>query len=186
MLNKIYLASRSPRRRQLLQRLNVEFEIIDVAIDETWDGKEAAVHFVTRLALEKARAGRQKTGATAPVLAADTEVVLDGRLLGKPANRDDAVAMLQSLSGRSHDVYCAVALIDATETTALNISRVGFRPLTLEECQAYCATGEPYDKAGGYGIQGPAAAFVTRLRGSYSGVMGLPLTETAELLEQIK
>ena len=185
-MNKIYLASRSPRRRQLLEQLHVEFEIVDVDIDETWDGKEPAEQFVTRLALEKARAGRQKTGNSAPVLAADTEVVLDGRLLGKPANRADAISMLQNLSGRGHEVYCAVALIDAKETTAISINRIRFRPLTVAECEAYCDTGEPYDKAGGYGIQGRAAAFVTRLEGSYSGVMGLPLFETAGLLKTQK
>ena len=117
------------------------------------------------------------------MLAADTEVVLDGALLGKPANRDAAIKMLMALSGRTHEVYSAVALIDATEHVTLNINRVSFKPLTVDECEDYCDTDEPYDKAGGYGIQGRAAAFVCRLEGSYSGVMGLPLYETAQLLK---
>ena len=186
MMNKIYLASKSPRRRELLKRLGVAFETIAVDIDETWDGKELPGDFVKRLALDKARAGRKKTNNIAPVLAADTEVVLDGKLLGKPENRQAAVRMLRSLSGRGHEVYSAVALIGATEKVALNISRLTFKPLTAAQCEAYSDTNEPYDKAGGYGIQGKAAAFINRLEGSYSGVMGLPLHETAQLLKLVK
>lgn len=182
-MNKIYLASRSPRRRELLQQLGVDFEVIDVEIDETWDEKEPPRRFIQRLALEKARAGREIINNVAPVLAADTEVILDGKLLGKPDNRDGAIDMLLTLSGRTHEVYSAVALIGQTENAVLSISRVSFKPLKKAECETYCDSGEPFDKAGGYGIQGGAAAFVSRLEGSYSGVMGLPLYETAELLK---
>lgn len=181
----IYLASKSPRRRQLLEQLGIAYQTVDVDIDETWDGREFAKDYVTRLALEKARAGRQQAERDLPVLAADTEVVLDDEILGKPEDQDEAIVMLQRLSGRTHLVYSAIALLDKNENTALCISRVDFKPLSLEECRAYCDTGEPFDKAGGYAIQGRAGAFISRLEGSYSGVMGLPLFETQRLLNTV-
>jgi septum formation protein len=178
----LLLASRSPRRRQLLDQIGVSYETVIVDVDECWDGvEEPAVH-VQRLALEKARCARQQVNGAAPVLAADTGVVLDGRLLGKALDREDAMHMLQNLSGRSHDVYTAVALVHNGETVRLNHSRVCFKPVSPRECETYCDSGEPYGKAGGYAIQGLGAAFISRLEGSYSGVMGLPLYETAALL----
>ena len=180
----LYLASKSPRRRQLLEQLGIEFGILEANIDESWDGREHAGDFVVRLALEKARAGKLLAQGDRVVIAADTEVVLDHQVLGKPKDPEDAAGMLQKLSGRTHHVYSGVAVINKDkEFSALNISRVSFRPLTIEECRNYCSTGEPMDKAGAYAIQGRAAAFISRLEGSYSGVMGLPLFETSELLK---
>ncbi|MEJ2759987.1 MAG: Maf family protein [Gammaproteobacteria bacterium] len=182
-MTTLYLASQSPRRRQLLDQIGVAYETLDVEVDESWDGTEDPARHVQRLALEKARAGRRLTGDAAPVLAADTGVVLDGRLLGKAGDREEAMHMLRCLSGRSHDVYSAVALLRVDEQFRLSRSRVCFRPLGQEDCEAYCDSGEPYGKAGGYAIQGRGAIFVSRLEGSYSGVMGLPLYETAVLLK---
>jgi septum formation protein len=179
----IYLASKSPRRAALLDQIGIRYELLDVAVDETWDGREAARDFVTRLALEKARAGRRVAASPRPVLGADTEVVLDDRLLGQPADRAAALTMLESLSGREHLVFSAVALVQDTEDVRVSVSRVRFKPLTPEERARYCDSGEPYGKAGGYAIQGRAAIFIARLEGSFSGVMGLPLFETGELLE---
>ena len=139
-----------------------------------------------RMAMEKAMAGREMVSNGTPILAADTEVIIDDEILGKPVDDTDAIAMLQKLSGRTHNVYSAVALLNGGKQCFLNRNLVSFRPLTFEECQAYCATGEPFDKAGAYAIQGRAAAFISRIEGSYSGIMGLPLFETAELLETIK
>lgn len=182
-MSDLYLASKSPRRAALLDQIGVRYELLDIAIDETWNGTESAEDFVRRLALEKARAGRRVMHARLPVLAADTEVVLDGRILGKPADRAAAIAMLQALSGRKHLVYSAVALADQREDVRLSVSRVEFRPITPDECARYADTGEPYGKSGGYGIQGSGALFVARLEGSFSGVVGLPLFETGALLE---
>lgn len=179
----LYLASRSPRRAMLLDQIGVRYEVLDVEIDETWNGIEPAREFVQRLALEKARAGRRMAPAPLPVLAADTEVVLDDRVLGKPADRTAALAMLQALSGRVHLVYSAVALVHEMEDRRLSLSRVEFSPLARAQLERYCDSGEPYGKAGGYAIQGLAALFVARLEGSFSGVMGLPLFETGALLE---
>ena len=178
----LYLASQSPRRRQLLDQIGVPYEAVVVDIDERWDGAEEPAAHVQRLALEKARSAWRHGDGALPVLAADTGVVLDGRLLGKALDRDEAMHMLQSLSGRSHDVYTAVALVHGEELVRLNHSRVCFKHLTRRECEAYCDSGEPYGKAGGYAIQGRGAVFISRLEGSYSGVMGLPLYETAALL----
>lgn len=181
----LYLASKSPRRRELLDQIGVPHETLPVDIDETWHGQPARIH-VPELALRKARAARELLDDKndRPILAADTEVFLDDRPLGKPADEAEALQMLQQLSGRVHHVYCAVALITHMESVELSVSRVSFRPLTKAECHAYIASGESLDKAGGYGIQGKAAAFINRLDGSYSAVMGLPLFETARLLEQ--
>jgi septum formation protein len=184
---KIHLASKSPRRRELLEQLGIEFDVIDIDIDETWDGNEPVKNYVQRLALEKARAAKDHLGDSdhLPILAADTEVVLDDIIMGKPKDKEDAIKMLHSLSGRTHFVFSAVALIYKDENIKLNTNRVCFRPLTTDEIKTYCETGEPFGKAGAYAIQGRAAAFIERLEGSYSGVMGLPLYETSELLRSI-
>jgi nucleoside triphosphate pyrophosphatase len=181
----LYLASKSPRRKKLLKQLGVEFETLSVNIEEVWDGRESAHEYVSRLALEKARAGKVLAKNDLPILASDTEVVLDGKILGKPQNSADAIAMLMSLSGRSHEVYTAVALLQETEKIAVSVNRVSFKELTEEECRIYSDTGEPDDKAGAYAIQGKAAAFICSLEGSYSSVMGLPLIETEQLLRSI-
>jgi septum formation protein len=178
----VYLASQSPRRRELLQQIGVPFRSVGVAVDESVRHGEAAPDYVVRLAVAKAEAGWQAIQAGC-VLGADTAVVLDGRILGKPRDRDDAIRMLGELSGRTHAVLTAVALCDATGTAwRLSQSEVSFRTIVPCECSAYAQTGEPLDKAGAYAIQGYGAVFVEQLRGSYSGVMGLPLFETAALL----
>ncbi|MFO1432161.1 MAG: Maf family protein [Candidatus Competibacteraceae bacterium] len=189
----IHLASGSPRRRELLEQIGVSYRTVVVAVDETPLPGEDPATYVGRLALAKARAGwellimRQSGLRPIPVLGADTAVVLDGIILGKPRDRNEGLAMLAALSGREHQVMSAVALV-AGERAALRIqeSRVRFRALSQTECEAYWDTGEPADKAGAYGIQGRAAVFITRLEGSYSGVMGLPLFETAELLQEFE
>lgn len=181
----IYLASRSPRRRELLHQLGVEFEVLDLEVDESAGAGESAEALVQRLAKAKAETGRGllADGDALPVLGADTIVVLDDAILGKPRDRGQACELLASLSGRCHRVLSAVALASADGTAVrLSKSRVCFRALARREIEAYAATGEPLDKAGAYGIQGRAAAFVSELRGSYSGVVGLPLYETSELL----
>ena len=186
---KIYLASKSPRRQQLLQQIGVEFEIIDVDIDEHWDGKENPRAYVERVALEKAQAGKSKINGSDSfaVIGADTSVVLDDIVLGKAENIEQATIMLQKLSGRMHYVYSSVALVTEHEQAIkTSISRICFKNLSADEIKTYCNTGEPLGKAGGYAIQGKAAVFVERLEGSYSGVMGLPLFETSELLFQSK
>ncbi len=181
----IYLASKSPRRGILLDQLGVAFTPLDVAVPETRHPAEAPEDLARRLALEKARAGwnaRQRL-ADSPVLGADTVVVLGDDVLGKPDDCQQALVMLAHLSGRSHRVLSGVAVVQGSrEETRLSASTVSFRATTDEERRRYCATREPLDKAGAYAIQGRAAAFVTRLEGSYSGVMGLPLYETAEIL----
>ena len=183
---KINLASTSPRRKQLLEQIGIDFELVDVEIDESWDGKEPAKTYVKRMALEKARAAKSKIQNKLPVLAADTSVVLDNFILGKAETKEDVIKMLEELSGRTHHVYTAVALITETEQVCLNISHVSFRPLSENDILQYCETEEPLGKAGAYAIQGKAAAFIERLEGSYSGVMGLPLYEVSEMLKTIK
>ena len=184
----IYLASGSPRRRELLQQIGVPFKVIRADLDETVGRGEAPLAYVSRLAAAKAETGRQTAEALvlaeAPVLAADTAVVLDGKILGKPKDMDDAMRMLSELSGRTHEVLTAVAL-RASQGCQVKVSRssVTFRLIDAREARRYCDTGEPSDKAGAYAIQGYAAVFVADLKGSYSGVMGLPLFETAQLLE---
>src|SRR5512143_2021225 len=183
----VYLASASPRRSELLRQIGVPFEVRPAAIPEDPAPGEAPEAYVLRLAAAKAAAvwATLEPGQQRPVLAADTAVVLDGRVLGKPADADEAERMLASLSGRAHRVLTAVALqTSAGCDTALAESEVRFRATTLAERRAYCATSEPFDKAGGYGIQGRAAVFVEHLRGSYSAVVGLPLYETAVLLDR--
>ncbi|WP_313085600.1 Maf family protein [Pseudomonas sp.] len=181
----LFLASASPRRRELLTQIGVPFTLLPVAIDEAPEAAEAPEAYVQRLAREKALAGlAQATDATACVLGADTTVVLNGRILGKPADRADALAMLQALSGREHQVMTAVALADAHRCVVrLVTTRVRMRTIPVAQAEAYWASGEPQDKAGGYAIQGWGAVFVSAVEGSYSAVVGLPLCETAQLLE---
>jgi septum formation protein len=185
----VYLASASPRRSELLRQIGVPFEVRPAEIAEDQRPGEGADTYVRRLASEKAAAvwSAIATGGDEPrpVLAADTAVVLDGRVLGKPVDAAAAETMLAELSGRAHRVLTAVTVrTDAAADTLLSESEVRFRATTAAERRAYCASGEPYDKAGGYGIQGRAAVFVEHLRGSYSAVVGLPLFETATLLER--
>jgi septum formation protein len=177
------LASVSPRRRELLSQIGVPHVVAGADIDETFlPGGETPRDYVTRLAREKALAV-QRGGQQLPVLAADTTVVVDGKLFGKPRDQEQAVHMLSELSGRAHQVLTAVALADAHGVAdRLSSSTVWFRNVSREECLVYWETGEPRDKAGGYAIQGLGAVFIESLSGSYSGVMGLPLFETAELL----
>jgi septum formation protein len=182
----VYLASASPRRRELLAQIGIDCQVVSAIVDETRHGDETPELYVLRLALHKARAGRGGIPAAdpRPVLGADTAVVVDGELLGKPRDRAEGIAMLRRLSGVTHHVYTGVALVGDQEATRLSVSAVTFRRLSLDECTMYWRTGEPADKAGAYAIQGRGAIFVSRLEGSYSGVMGLPLFETAELLRE--
>lgn len=194
---KIYLASSSPRRRELLRQIGIDFELLLLRNDgprgadvtEAVLADEPAADYVARVAMEKATFAadllRRRHMTPRPVLAADTTVVLDGDILGKPADRNEAVAMLTRLSGRTHQVLTAVAVRhrDFAEQVT-QVSQVRFGALTVAAIAAYCATLEPYDKAGGYGIQGPAGAFVEHIDGSHSGIMGLPLFETAQLLRR--
>jgi septum formation protein len=182
----IYLASASPRRRELLDQLGVAYELLHVEVDESRLPGESPETYVNRLALAKARAGWDDVAGKRllqPVLGADTIVVCGNQIYGKPADAAQAEVMLGHLSGREHRVLSAVALVGRRVATALSLSTVRFRPLRASEIRAYIATGEPFGKAGGYAIQGQAAMFVERLEGSYSGVMGLPLFETANLLQ---
>jgi len=194
----IYLASRSPRRRELLAQIGVRFHLLlfrarpgeDAEVDEAPLADELPEAYVERLARAKVEAGwrrmMQRNLPRAPVLCADTTVALDGRIFGKPAGRDEAAAMLAALSGRSHQVLTAVALKQEDwMESAVSRSEVRFKPLSAEEIAEYTATGECDDKAGAYAIQGRAARFIVELRGSYSGVMGLPLYETGQLLEKL-
>ena len=223
----IHLASKSPRRRLLLDQIGVDYTIVDAPIDEVRRPGEPPKRFVERMAWEKAQAGLAALGdaRTAPVLAADTAVVLDEQVLGKPRDEGHAMAMLRALSGRMHRVISAVAIAgiragdagngladadghgpaagsvagpgvgldadsgadpgaDDAPRVMTSVSRVWFREITPDERRSYCASGEPLDKAGAYAIQGRAAIFVARLDGSFSGVMGLPLFETASLLRE--
>ncbi|UVO18892.1 Maf family protein [Stutzerimonas stutzeri] len=185
-MSSLYLASASPRRRELLQQIGVPFSLLAVSVDETPLPDEAAEDYVRRVALDKARAGLAVLpDANACVLAADTSVVLDQRILGKPADRADGLAMLAALSGRSHRVLTAIVLANrsACEVRLVD-SEVEFRSIDASEAQAYWDSGEPRDKAGGYAIQGWGAVFVSQLHGSYSAVVGLPLCETAQLLDR--
>jgi septum formation protein len=183
----LYLASRSPRRVELLRQLGLRFEVLVADVAEVPAGGEAPADYARRLALDKARAVQQRAPHPGrPILGADTDVVLDGRVLGKPRDRADAIAMLSALSGRSHQVYTAVALLQGTRAlSALSVTTVEFGEISPLQAAAYWDSGEPADKAGGYAIQGRGAAFVRELRGSYSGVVGLPLYETAALLRDL-
>lgn len=188
-LPDIYLASVSPRRRQLLEQLGVHFAEVRQDVEETLQPRESPEVFVLRLALEKARAGLQTLpeDRIRPVLGADTVVVIDEEVLGKPADEAQAVAMLERLSGQVHRVLTGVAIVEPEhEATRLSVSNVTFRQLQPDEPRAYWRSGEPRDKAGGYAIQGRGAVFIEHLDGSYSGVMGLPLFEVGDLLAEFE
>jgi septum formation protein len=181
----LHLASRSPRRSELLARLGLDFGVLEIDIPEQRQPGEAPDDYGRRVAREKAGAGLLRVMAVpgAVVLGADTEVVLDDDVFGKPSDDADAAAMLRRLSGRTHQVITAVSLVSASrEAQAVSISEVTFAALPDAEIKAYVATGEPRGKAGGYAIQGRAQVFISHLSGSYSGVMGLPLHETATML----
>lgn len=194
---KIYLASKSPRRRELLRQIGVEFELLMLRNDAgrgpdvseiALPGETAAV-YVARVANEKAAFAwhvvQCRRLPPRPVLAADTTVTIDGEILGKPENPDQAILMLERLSGRTHQVLTSVAVHHTNMAEQITqVSEVRFATLSAASIKAYCSTSEPYDKAGGYGIQGLAALFVEHIEGSHSGIMGLPLFETARLLRQ--
>jgi len=195
--NKIYLASKSPRRRELLRQIGVDFELmllrsdparaVDVSEDVLAD--EDVHHYVARVAKEKGAFAfnllLQRRQPLRPVLTADTTVTIDGEILGKPVDNREAIVMLERLSGRTHQVLTSVAVhAERVAEQVTQVSNVRFARLTQEQIRAYCATPEPYDKAGGYGIQGPAALFIEHIEGSHSGIMGLPLFETASLLRK--
>jgi septum formation protein len=182
MTAQVILASASPRRLKLLKQIGIEAVVYPMNIDETPRIAEAPEAYVQRIAAEKSRLCVLSIHSDLPKLAADTVVVVEGRILGKPKNKEDAFAMLSSLSGCTHQVYSAVSLRGRKHGQALNITEVTFRPLTETEIRQYLQTGEPADKAGGYAIQGFASGFIENIKGSYSGVMGLPLFETANLL----
>lgn len=189
---RIYLASQSPRRRELLTQIGVEHDVVAVDVDETPRPGEAPAAYVQRLAREKAAAGWRALAAQGlsprPVLGADTAVVIgegdEAHILGKPADAADARRMLSALGGRAHRVLTGVSLCGQRQRqrTALSATTVWFRALDAAAIDAYWASGEPRDKAGAYGIQGLGALFIERIDGSYSGVMGLPLFETGQLL----
>ena len=195
----IYLASRSPRRRELLSQIGVRYHLLlfrsrpdsPPDVDESILPNEQPDTYVERVARAKVQAGwrllRLRNLPFAPVLSADTTVALDGRILGKPADRREAADMLGALSGTRHEVLTAVAVKhEAQFECVVSISQVDFKPLSAQEIREYVATGECDDKAGAYAIQGRAARFVVELRGSYSGVMGLPLFETGQLLDKLR
>lgn len=210
---QVYLASKSPRRSQLLQQLELDYVVQDVQLDESCLPDEAPLAYVQRVAMEKALAARECVNIiqSVPVLAADTCIVLDNDIIGKPRDRQHGLDLLRRLSGRSHEVYTAVAVCgeksrsvttrlqgliqsesqlklqwrengQTIEVLALNKNSVEFRPTTETEREAYWETGEPWDKAGAYAIQGKAAIFIRCIHGSYSGIMGLPLYETNQIL----
>jgi septum formation protein len=194
---RIYLASRSPRRRELLHQIGVPFDTLlfrtgqrtDGEVDETPLANESAVDYVERVARAKAEHGWDLVAMRhllpQPVLSADTTLEMDGTIIGKPADENDAVAILQRLSGRTHRVLTGVAIHFQGRTEyVLSLSEVRFRELEEEEIRHYVLTGEPMDKAGAYGIQGRAGMFIEHLAGSYTGVMGLPVCETAQLLKR--
>jgi septum formation protein len=194
---KIYLASKSPRRRELLRQIGIEFEMLmlrdsggkDGAVSEAPYKNEMPEVYVTRIAKTKAEHGWNALFARKlpprPVLAADTTVTIDGLILGKPANTEDAIATLKLLSGRTHQVLTSVAvMVNDKLDSILQKSEVTFSNIPDEILRAYCALPEPYDKAGSYAVQGYAAQFIEHIAGSYSGIMGLPLFETSQLLRK--
>ncbi|HEU4709898.1 MAG TPA: Maf family protein [Methylophilaceae bacterium] len=184
----IYLASRSPRRAELLQQMGIRFSVLPSDIDESQLPDELPAAYVMRLARSKAEVCRDSLDSGEqpflPVLAADTTVSVDGVILGKPVDADEARSMLRQMSGRWHEVLTGLAVAtQGTVEALLNVTRVQMAELTPAEIEAYIASGEPFDKAGAYGIQGLAGTFIKRIEGSYSGVMGLPIFETAQLLK---
>lgn len=185
----IYLASQSPRRQELLRQLAVSFDVIDVNVHEQRLADESPLDYVNRVAKEKAGAGLLQLAGQpqAVVLGADTDVVLAGEVLGKPENKQQAFTMLRSLAGRSHEVITAVWLMSASqEQHCVVSSTVIFADMGDDEIHAYIETGEPFGKAGGYAVQGLGAAFISSIQGSYSGIMGLPLHETFQLLKKFQ
>ena len=196
MKNFVYLASQSPRRRQLLEQMGVQYELLLATPEEDAESLEVVlpneapltyVKRVTQLKLEAAVQRMKQRGLpNAPVLCADTTVALGRSILGKPENAADALRILKMLSGQTHRVLTAVALESGRKrVSAVSISQVTFAPMSLAEMKNYIATGEPMGKAGAYGVQGAAAAYISQIKGSYTGIMGLPLYETAQLLKQI-
>lgn len=185
-----YLASHSPRRRELLQQIGVRFQLLATAVDESLREGEKAADYVVRLAEAKAAAGAAilaEHGDHHRILGADTSVVVDGQVLGKPADRDDCLRMLRLLSGRSHQVMSAISIIGSgRRESRLSITEVTFRTLSDELIEEYWRSGEPRDKAGAYGIQGLGAVFVKEMHGSYTGVVGLPLEALVPLLDDFK
>lgn len=184
---QVYLASTSPRRQSLLQQIGVSFECLFFQLNEDALANESPQDYADRLALAKATTGWQSLERKydLPVLGADTIVVLNNKVLGKPKNKEDGIHMLQMLSGKTHEVCTSIAIVQDTRiATACSVSRVQFRDLTLEEIHTYWDTNEPQDKAGSYAVQGKGAVFIKHIEGSYSGIMGLPLYETALLLKQ--
>jgi len=195
---RLYLASQSPQRRLLIEQLGVTCQTIKVEIDEQPLPNESADVFVARLALEKARAARKLvTDVEVPIVGADTCIVLNNHIVGKPQNKDHCIQLLQQYSGTTHQVLTGIAMVGfklnvknavdsntrVYEQVRVSTSSVTFRVLTAEECEKYWMSGEPREKAGGYAIQGKGAAFIQEIHGSYSGVMGLPLCELAELMQ---
>ena len=186
----LFLASGSPRRRELLQQIGVRFDVLRISVEECHQAQESPKDYVLRLAKEKAQAGvelagQQKLGDEMPVLGADTIGVLDGNILEKPTDEDDAVDMLMRMAGRSHSVISGVALATTARClTSVCETRVQFGAISESLAKRYWQTGEPRDKSGAYGIQGKGAVFVDSIEGSYSNVVGLPLTETAALLKR--
>lgn len=184
---QLYLASSSPRRKELLTQIGIKFQCLSVDVPEEWNGQESPEAYASRLALAKAEAGWNSPDRVDnhPVLGADTIVVMKNIMLEKPQNKTDAQRMLQLLSGKTHEVITSIAVVHGNHVkTACSISRVTFRNISSQEAAAYWETKEPQDKAGGYGIQGKAAVFVEHIAGSHSGIMGLPLFETANLLKE--
>lgn len=186
----VYLASASPRRQALLQQAGIRFKVILPEIEEVKHPGESAEVFVMRVARDKARAGRElviKEGRpAAPVLAADTCIVLDKEIIGKPGDREEGIRILTSLAGRSHGVLTAVVLMEEGKSQqALSRSRVVFGPMSEKEIEDYWESGEPIDKAGAYAIQGKAAVFIERIEGSYTGIVGLPLFEVVNMIKKI-
>lgn len=196
MKNFVYLASQSPRRRQLLEQIGVQYELLLATPEEDAESLEVVlpneapltyVKRVTQLKLEAAVQRMKQRGLpNAPVLCADTTVALGRSILGKPENAADALRILKMLSGQTHRVLTAVALASGRKrVSAVSISTVTFAPMSLAEMKNYIATGEPMGKAGAYGVQGAAAAYISQIKGSYTGIMGLPMFETAQLLKQL-
>jgi septum formation protein len=181
---QIILASASPRRKELLDQINVSYRVYPVDLDETPWPDEAPLDYVQRVAAEKSAACKALLNTEIPVLAADTAVILGSVIMGKPKDKADAIAMLTQLSGKTHQVYSAISLRGREHGQAVSITEVTFRCLTEQEVLDYWQSGEPVDKAGSYAIQGRGGVFVESIKGSFSGVVGLPLFETAELLSK--
>ena len=184
MMAQIILASASPRRSELLNQLGIIHQIKAVDIDETPFLDESPQHYVQRMATEKSSACAELVSTALPILAADTAVILNKQIMGKPENESHAAEMLRQLSGQTHYVYSAVSLRGKQHQQRVSITDVVFRVITEREIKAYWETKEPYDKAGGYAIQGMGSIFIQTIKGSFSGVMGLPLFETAEILTE--